>query len=63
MASPYAMVIHSRGEEASQLECLQGSCTPWAMDSVLLFIFGHDPVSIFNGSFNNLLDSLRVVFI
>lgn len=25
--------------------------------------FVHDPVGIFNSSFNNLLDSLRVVFI
>lgn len=31
--------------------------------SVLFFIFVHDPVCIFNGSFNNLLDSLRIVFI
>lgn len=30
---------------------------------VLFFIFVHDPVGIFNGSFNNLLDSLRIVFI
>lgn len=30
---------------------------------LLVFIFIHHPVSIFNGSLNDLLDSLRIIFI
>lgn len=30
---------------------------------LLLFIFVHDPVSILNGSLNNLLYSIRIIFI
>lgn len=51
---------------------LPGLCLRICTDAHLLFIpfflllsliFIHDPVSIFNGSLNNLLDSLRTVFI
>jgi len=50
-----------RGLSTSMFSGQLGSLGPGI--SVLFLIFVHDPVCIFNGSFNNLLDSLRIVFI
>lgn len=58
------LLIGSRRREVSQFQvALRQLSLQGPGFSVLLFIFVHDPVGIFNSSFNNLLDSLRAVFI
>lgn len=61
-APPFSTVVCERPLNAEEVTASPFQCTGRGQGQASTY-FAHDPVGIFNGSFNNLLDSLGVVFV